>query len=83
MSATIYPLPTPSNLARADAVETLERYLERAKSGEIVTVAIAAVNAEGTANFSYSQQVNGVSLLGAVALLQHDLTAALIREADA
>ena len=82
MSATIYPLPTLANMCRADAIETLERFLERAKAGEVVTVAIAAVNAEGTSTFSYSQQVSGVSLLGAVTLMQHDLTAALIREAS-
>lgn len=82
MSATIYPLPTLASLCRADAIETLERYLEKAKAGEIITVAIAAVNPEGTATFTYSEQVNGVSLLGAVTLMQHDLTAALMREAN-
>jgi hypothetical protein len=82
MSATIYPLPTLANLARADAIETLERYLDRAKAGEIVTVAIAAVNAEGTANYCYSEQINGSALLGAVTLMQHGLAAALIREAE-
>ena len=83
MSATIYPLPTPANVCREDAIRTLERYLEKAKAGEIITVAIAAVNAEGSANWTYSEQMHGVSLLGAVTLMQHDLTAALVREADA
>jgi hypothetical protein len=82
MSATIHPLPTLANICRADAVETLERYLERARAGELVTVAIASITSEGLANFTYSQQVNGVSLLGAVTLMQQDLTAALLREAD-
>ena len=80
--SNVYALPTLPNICRADAIETLERYLERAKAGEITTVAIAAINTEGSANFSYSQQVSGVSLLGAVTLLQHDLTAALMREVD-
>jgi hypothetical protein len=78
--SNVYALPTLANLCRADAIETLERYLERAKAGEITAVAIATINTEGAANYTYSEQVSGVSLLGAVTLLQHDLTAALVRE---
>ena len=82
MSAEIVTLPTLANLCTADAVEVLERMLERARNGEIVSVAVAALTNDHTAYFTYSQQMNGVSLLGAATLLQHDLTAALIREGN-
>ena len=82
MSAEIVTLPTLANLCTADAVEVLERMLERARNGEIATVAIAALTVDNSAVFTYSQQMSGIGLLGACTLLQHDLTAALIREGN-
>ena len=78
----IYALPTMTKVCQADAIETLERYLERARNGEITTVAVAALTAEGNSIFAYSQHMSGLALLGACNLLQHDLAAALIREGD-
>ena len=82
MSAEIVTLPTLANLCTADAVEVLERMLERARNGEIATVGIAALTVDNSAIFTYSQQMSGIGLLGACTLLQHDLTAALIREGN-
>jgi hypothetical protein len=78
----VYALPTLANVCNMDAIETLERFLDRARKGEITTVALAALTVDGNALFTYSQQMNGLALLGACNLLQHDLTTALIREGE-
>ena len=82
MSAEIVTLPTLASICAVDAVEVLERMLERARNGEITSVAIAALTVDNSAIFTYSQQISGIGLLGACTLLQHDLTAALVREGN-
>ena len=78
----IYALPTMAKVCQADVIETLERFLERARDGEITAVAIAALTPDSNSIHAYSQQMNGLPLLGACNLLQHDLAAALIREGE-
>ncbi len=56
--------------------------LERAKRGEITSVAIAALTADGLALVSYSRQISGLALLGATNILQHTLANGLIEESD-
>ena len=78
----IYALPTMAKVCQADVIETLERFLERARDGEITAVAIAALTPDANAIFTYSQQMSGLTLLGACNLMQHELASALIREGE-
>lgn len=51
-------------------VETLEDWLERAKAGEVSSVAIAIVNRDGSASTEWSDAPSQVLLIGAVSRLQ-------------
>jgi hypothetical protein len=59
----------------ADVVEKLEEALEKAKSGELSSVAIAIVYRDGCTGSSWSAPLSYSILIGAVARLQHRLIA--------
>lgn len=64
MSAELIALdPEP---VAADVIDTLERMLERARAGEISSVAIAAVYRDGATTSTWSAQPSFATLLGAV-----------------
>lgn len=73
MTAKLIPLETPRAAARADAVELLEDFLERAKAGEIIAVAIAAVRPDLNSETGYSETDNLNALLGSVSALDKRL----------
>ncbi len=62
----------------ADVIATLEAALEKARTGEISSVAVAVVERDGSVNRTWSTPPSLSLLIGAVARLQ----AALIRAAD-
>lgn len=70
---TVTPLKTVPKECNEDAVRVLEEVLARAKSGEVVTVGIAAVFQDGAIARSWSRCDPAGPLIGAAALLQHDL----------
>ncbi len=82
MSATIYPLPTWTNYCQADVISALETMLERAKAGEFTSVAIAATTTDLRGAYSYSDQVNGLALLGVIGLMRDDLADAVRRDSQ-
>lgn len=59
-----------------DVVKTLETMLERAKTGELQGVAIAATTIDGATVTTYSKMDRTGLLLGALARLQHRIIAA-------
>ena len=58
-------------IAAQDAVAVLEQWLAKAKAGELVGVAIAAVRYDGATSTGYSKCANVGTLIGAIARLQH------------
>ncbi|WP_454917436.1 hypothetical protein [Xanthobacter sediminis] len=54
------PEPNPTCIA------TLEEWLERARSGEIVGVALAALHHDGVGSYAVGGRVGGYSMLGAL-----------------
>lgn len=57
--------PTCERAPNAACVATLTEWLERAKSGEIVGVALAAQHFDGYGSYSVAGVVGGYSVLGA------------------
>lgn len=70
---TVTPLKTVTKACNEDAIKILEEALELAKGGEITTVAIAAVTHKGAIMRSWSCGDPVAPLLGAIAVLAHDL----------
>lgn len=58
------------NQPAEDVVGLLESWLERARGGELVSVAVAGVDREGASMHAYTTGWK-VSLIGALTLLQH------------
>jgi hypothetical protein len=58
-----------------DTVAKLEEALERAKKGELSSVAFAVVYRDGTCGHGWSKAPSLSCLIGAVARLQYSLTA--------
>lgn len=56
-----------------DAIELLEDMLERAKSGDIVGVAVCALHYDAAASYSVAGLVGGYSLLGALEMAKAEL----------
>lgn len=73
---TVTPLKTVPKASNEDAVQRLEEALGRAKAGEIVAVAIAAVLDNGAISRGWSRADPTGPLIGAVAYLQHELISA-------
>jgi hypothetical protein len=76
----IYALPTWTNHCQADAISALEDVLARAKAGELTSVAIAATTTDLNGHYTFSEQVNGLALLGVITLMRDDLASDLRRE---
>jgi len=55
----------------ASVIEHLEAALEKARSGDVVTVGIATVHRDGSVGCSWSETDDFGRLLGSVARLQH------------
>lgn len=58
-----------------EVVELLEEALEMAKRGEINSVGIVRLDAEGCANTAWTHKSQYFALMGAVSLLHHRLLA--------
>jgi ribonuclease PH len=67
----IHRLVTRREEISKEAVEILEDYLEMAKRGEIIAVAICAVLSDGGATHQASSTDHQITLLGAVGRLLH------------
>lgn len=64
--------------AGSEIIERLEEALEKARAGELSSIAIATVYRDGCVGKSWSSPPNASLLIGSIARLQ----AALIRTAD-
>lgn len=62
----------------ADVVSKLEQALERAKAGELSSVAVTVVYRDGACGYSWSSAPSISCLVGAVTRMQH----ALVRLSD-
>ena len=65
-----------------NVVKTLEGALERARSGEIVAVAIATIMANGSGGTSFAGAARPIELLGAIGILRARLEQSLIDFAE-
>ena len=54
--------------ADANAVATLERFLEQARSGEVVGVVVAAQHRDGLASWTRGGRIGSYSLVGALSI---------------
>jgi len=80
--SNITTLPTQRCRSHESTIEMLERYLERAKAGLIVSVGIAAVTSDGRAQYGHSDPDDGLRLLGAVRLLDTFVALSLDEEGE-
>lgn len=55
-------------------IETLEAFLKRAKAGELNGLAITATQVNGFVRNAWCCSDRGFSLLGALSILQHEMT---------
>ena len=62
---------------RQDVIDSLEKTLEMARSGEVVAVAIAMVDKEGRGNYRWSEGDMATTMVGAVQRMQHMLNLTL------
>ena len=70
----------PSSAAgNADLVSQLEELLERARSGQITAMGMAYVNADGSVATRWSGGDQGVPMMAAVSMLQHEFLAGFAR----
>ena len=66
----------PSSAAgNADLVDQLEELIARAKSGAITAMGMAYVNADGSIATRWSGGDQGVPMMAAVSMLQHEFLA--------
>jgi hypothetical protein len=82
MTAEIVTLIHPDDVPRLKAIEMLERYLAKAKAGEIESVALAALTDDGTARVAFSEHADNLALLGSIRLLDEMLVSAVLREGE-
>lgn len=68
-------LPLPVN---DDVVAALENLLDLAKSGEIVAIALASANRDHGCSTSYVAGNSAILLLGAIAVLDATIKAAVV-----
>ena len=66
---SIINLVTKQNEISAEAIEMLESALERAKRGEVVAVAIATTNLDGSFTTGHSRSEFIAPLIGALSVL--------------
>lgn len=72
---TVVALETPNKRLNQEAIAVLEEMLAKAKSGEIVAVAVASVAADRvTGGCTWGNTDCVPALLGAIGILQHRLT---------
>lgn len=62
-----------AGVPQSDVIEALEWLLERARSGEVQTVAVAFMDKDSLASWRVQGLVGGYSFLGAVDMLHHAL----------
>lgn len=65
--------PTGLPEVNAAAVEALERWLEMARSGHLVGVALAGLDCDGCGRWALSGRVGGYSMLGALEVVRAEL----------
>jgi hypothetical protein len=73
MPLDVVALKTVAKTCNEDVIAKLEEALERARAGEIVAIAIAAVLDDGGIAGAWSKCNPCGPLIGAVACLQHNL----------
>lgn len=66
-------LVTRPNLLNQEVIEVLEHWLEMAKNGEILSVAIAAIREDLASHTQWSSCDNMQLLIGAAAILEYKL----------
>lgn len=65
--------PTGEPEPNEQAIAVLESYLEMARSGEIIGVALAALCADGLARYSLGGFIGGYSMIGALEICKMDV----------
>lgn len=78
--AEVVKLKTYAAQANESAVRVLEEWLEMAKRGEIIAVAIAGLTADRAAMTHISATDPFVALAGAVSILQHRMLERHLRD---
>lgn len=68
--ANIVALKTRADQTNEDAISVLKEFLQDAEKGEIVSIAIAAIEPGGSSRTSVSKCDHLQQLLGALAILQ-------------
>lgn len=71
--SNIVELKTRTQSSSEEAISLLEYYLELAKEGEIISVAIAGVGNDGASWTNWSQVEHTQTMIGAIEILKHKL----------
>ena len=69
----IFGGPTGQPEPNTNTIDVLEKYLEMARSGEIIGVAVAALCADGLARYHIGGMIGGYSMLGALEVCRADV----------
>ncbi len=77
--ADLHILPTTRANAKEDTIWLLEDFLERAKNGEIIEIAMVGFLDSGDQTFVMSPMVDTLKKIGILAQLQFDLMQARTR----
>lgn len=75
-------LRTLPQSASAECIAVLEDALERARSGEVIAVALAEARRDGTTASQVSNEEHRPTLIGGVTILQARLTKEILDEED-
>ncbi|QIG69482.1 hypothetical protein EVB79_112 [Rhizobium phage RHph_N3_13] len=70
MNSNVFELKTRTKIVNESCVELLESWLERAKSGEVQTVAIAGLTDSSSSTTQWSEIDHVQALLGALKILE-------------
>lgn len=65
--------PVPASDPNEECVKTLERWLDMARSGEIVGVAMAGLCPDGCGRYVIGGYVGGYSMLGALDVVKAEM----------
>ena len=69
----IFGGPTGEPKPNENTIATLESYLEMAKAGEIIGVAVVALCADGLSRYNIGGFIGGYSMLGALDVCKSDV----------
>lgn len=79
--ASLFGGPVGQREPNETCIETLEEWLEMARAGEIVGVAMAGLSFDGTARYGVGGRVGGYGIVGALEIAKTDIVE-LLRDED-